>query len=96
MLDVNLLRNQPDVVVEGLAKRGYTLDLSDFTAWDAERRSLLSENESLKAERNRLNKEIPAMKKRGGYIPTCDHGVPEEVPFENYIHFRKRLNEFSD
>ena len=65
MLDVNLLRNQPDVVVEGLAKRGYTLDLSDFTAWDAERRSLLSENESLKAERNRLNKEIPAMKKRG-------------------------------
>ena len=55
MLDVNLLRNQPDVVVEGLAKRGYTLDLSDFAAWDAERRSLLSENESLKAERNRLN-----------------------------------------
>ena len=65
MLDVNLLRNQPDAVVAGLAKRGYTLDLTDFSAWDAERRSLLSENENLKAERNRLNKEIPAMKKRG-------------------------------
>lgn len=38
---------------------------------------------------------LPAMKKRGGYIPTCDHGVPEEVSFENYLHFRKRLLEYS-
>ncbi len=22
---------------------------------------------------------IPTMRERGGYIPTCDHGVPEEV-----------------
>ncbi len=39
---------------------------------------------------------LPIMKKRGGYIPTCDHGVPEEVSFENYMHFRKRLLEFAD
>ncbi len=38
---------------------------------------------------------LPAMKARGGYIPTCDHGVPEEVSFENYSHFRKRLLEFA-
>lgn len=38
---------------------------------------------------------LPYMKKRGGYIPTCDHGVPEEVSFENYMHFRKRLLEFA-
>ena len=38
---------------------------------------------------------VPAMKERGGYIPTCDHGVPEEVSFENFIHFRKRLLEFA-
>ncbi len=37
---------------------------------------------------------MPAMKKRGGYIPTCDHGVPEEVPFELYMHFRKRMAEY--
>ncbi len=35
------------------------------------------------------------MKKRGGYIPTCDHGVPEEVSFENFSHYRKRLLEYS-
>lgn len=42
-----------------------------------------------------IGRILPIMKKRGGYIPVCDHGVPEEVSFENYTHFRKRLLEFS-
>ena len=37
---------------------------------------------------------MPAMKRRGGYIPTCDHGVPEEVDFDDYMHFRQRMQEF--
>ena len=36
-----------------------------------------------------------AMKRRGGYIPTCDHGVPEEVSFENYLHYRRRMLEYA-
>ncbi len=36
---------------------------------------------------------LPVMRQRGGYIPTCDHGVPEEVPYENYLHYRKRCVE---
>ncbi|MDP6107121.1 MAG: uroporphyrinogen decarboxylase family protein [Candidatus Brocadiia bacterium] len=36
---------------------------------------------------------LPAMRERGGYIPTCDHGVPEEVSYENYLHYRKRCVE---
>ena len=36
---------------------------------------------------------LPAMRERGGYIPTCDHGVPEEVTLENYQHYRKRCLE---
>ncbi len=36
---------------------------------------------------------IPAMRERGGYIPTCDHGVPVEVSFENYMHYRRRMCE---
>lgn len=36
---------------------------------------------------------LPAMRARGGYIPTCDHGVPEEVSLENYRHYRKRCVE---
>ena len=38
---------------------------------------------------------LPFMKKRGGYIPTCDHAVPAEVSFENYMHFRKRMMEYA-
>ena len=36
---------------------------------------------------------LPAMRERGGYIPTSDHGVPEEVSLDNYRHYRKRCVE---
>jgi len=39
---------------------------------------------------------LPVMRKRGGYIPTCDHGVPEEVSYTDYVHFRKRCREFAE
>ena len=38
-----------------------------------------------------LNRIFPIMKKRGGYIPMCDHGVPAEVPFADYVYFRQRF-----
>jgi len=36
---------------------------------------------------------IPAMVERGGYIPTCDHGVPDDVSLGNYLYYRKRVCE---
>jgi uroporphyrinogen decarboxylase len=42
-----------------------------------------------------IDRIMPVMKRRGGYIPTCDHGVPEEVSFENYLHYRKRMLEYA-
>ena len=42
-----------------------------------------------------LERILPVMIARGGYIPTCDHGVPEEVSLENYMHYRKRCIEYS-
>ena len=44
--------------------------------------------------RREVERILPAMRARGGYIPTCDHGVPEEVPYENYLYYRKRCVEF--
>ena len=43
-----------------------------------------------------LESILPVMRKRGGYIPTTDHGVPPEVPWQNYLHFRKRCREYGD
>jgi uroporphyrinogen decarboxylase len=36
---------------------------------------------------------LPTMRRRGGYIPHCDHSVPEEVSLDNYLHYRKRCIE---
>ena len=36
---------------------------------------------------------IPPLRARGGYIPTCDHGVPSDVSLANYLHYRKRICE---
>ena len=65
MLDLNLIRSNPEYVKEALKKREYDVDFSELLEWDARRRALLVENESLKAERNRMSKEIPALKKQG-------------------------------
>jgi hypothetical protein len=43
-----------------------------------------------------VDRIMPVMKARGGYIPSCDHGVPEEVDFDDYMHFRKRMLEFAE
>ena len=40
-----------------------------------------------------LERILPVMRRRGGYIPTCDHGVPAEVSLENYRYYRKRCME---
>lgn len=42
-----------------------------------------------------VDRIFPVMRRRGGYIPTCDHGVPEEVSYADYRHFRKRCLEFA-
>lgn len=37
---------------------------------------------------------LPAMVRRGGYWPTCDHGVPSDVSLANYLHYRRRIVEW--
>ncbi|MDO4740838.1 MAG: serine--tRNA ligase [Eubacteriales bacterium] len=65
MLDINLIRSNPEYVVEALKKREYDLDLTEFLSWDARRREIIVENETIKAERNKKSKEIPMLKKQG-------------------------------
>lgn len=36
-------------------------------------------------EREIMSK-APWLLQRGGYIPACDHGVPPDVPYENYLY----------
>ena len=65
MLDLNLIRSNPDFVKEALKKREYDVDFTELLAWDARRRELILENENAKAESNKKSKEIPMRKKQG-------------------------------
>ena len=65
MIDIKLLRSNFEEVEAALANRNEDFDLSQFKKLDEDRRTLLSEVEALKAEQNKVSKQIPAMKKAG-------------------------------
>jgi seryl-tRNA synthetase len=63
MLDIRLIRENPDVVREALRKRQSDVAVVDeLILLDERRRTILSEVEELKAERNTVSKEIGKMK----------------------------------
>ncbi len=57
-----------------------------------DKRILSKGKEAIDREIDRI---FPFMRRHGGYIPQCDHGVPAEVRYEDYLHFRKRCLEFA-
>jgi seryl-tRNA synthetase len=68
LLDINLIRENPEYVKKALAKKGCIVDFTDFLSWDIERRDLIKKTESLKSKRNKASSEIPAIKKAGGDV----------------------------
>lgn len=63
MLDIELIRTQPEVVKAGLKKRAMDPSVVDKAREaDERRRQVLVEVENLKAERNAVSKEIGALK----------------------------------
>jgi seryl-tRNA synthetase len=66
MLDINLIRENPEVVRKALADRQMSAEPVDqILAFDEQRRQLIQKVEALKAERNAVSKEIGKMKEPG-------------------------------
>jgi len=65
MIDSKLLRDEFESVLSRLETRGVPEDLGQWQELDSQRRSLLSEAESIRAEKNKLNPEIAKAKKSG-------------------------------
>ncbi|MDI9442224.1 MAG: serine--tRNA ligase [Firmicutes bacterium] len=64
MLDLRMIRQNPEKVREGLRKIGEdTAQVDQILALDEKRRSMLTEVEQLKAERNTVSDEIARMKR---------------------------------
>jgi len=67
MLDIKLIRQNPEIVRDALARRGEDdAVLDEVLAVDEERRKLIYEVEQLKKRRNEVSDEIARVKKSGG------------------------------
>ena len=65
MLDIQLLRSQPETVAERLATRGYQLDTDAFGQLENERKALQTRMQELQARRNATSKQIGEAKRKG-------------------------------
>ena len=70
MVDIKLVRNDPDFVKAAVRKREMDLDavIDEILEIDAKRRALSGENDGLKAKQNAVSKQIPQIKKEGGDV----------------------------
>ena len=67
MLDIKYIRENPEEVIARLLIKGKDAraDIEAILALDVERRTLITETETIKAEQNKMNKLIPQYKKEG-------------------------------
>ena len=65
MLDIKVLRQEPERIKEALKKRFNPLDIEPAIELDKQRRAILAEVEQKKAKQNEITKQIPQMKKNG-------------------------------
>lgn len=67
MLDIKIIKENPQDVIDRLAAKGKDAreEVAEILRLDGERRALILETDNLKAEQNRVSKEIPKMKKAG-------------------------------
>lgn len=67
MLDIKRIRENPEDVKARLRTRNANYDnyIDEILEIDAERRKISTETDALKAEQNKVTKQIPVMKKNG-------------------------------
>ena len=70
MIDIKLIRSNPEMIKAGAKKRNYDADkiVDDILAIDAKRREITAESDAKRAEQNAASKKIPQIKKEGGDV----------------------------
>ena len=63
MLDIKFIREHPDLVKEGIRKKGETDNVDELLAADTQLRGLLQKGEALKSRRNVVSEEIGKLKR---------------------------------
>ncbi|MDL2288316.1 serine--tRNA ligase [Oscillospiraceae bacterium OttesenSCG-928-F05] len=67
MLDMKLIRENPQAVIDGLKKKGRDAaeEIREVLALDEKRREIIARSETLRAEQNQVSKQLPRLKKEG-------------------------------
>jgi seryl-tRNA synthetase len=74
MIDLKLIRDNPDKVSDALLKRGEDVDLTKLLSLDKQRRAKITEVEGLKSRRNQVSSEISVMRRENR---SADHLIEE-------------------
>lgn len=61
MLDIALIRSQTDLIKDGIRKKRMKMDIDELLSVDEELKKLRAEVEALRADRNRMSKDIPKL-----------------------------------
>ena len=78
MLDLKLVRQDPQAVASQLARRGFDFDVDEFQRLDARRKKADMESQELQAERKKVSKEIGALKGQGKHAANDDNTAAME------------------
>jgi seryl-tRNA synthetase len=62
MIDIKFIRENPGLVMDGARRKRIPVDIDRLLEVDDERRALLQESETLKADKNRANQAIASLK----------------------------------
>jgi seryl-tRNA synthetase len=65
MIDINLIKDNPQAITEKLKLRNYDFDLDLFESLEAKRKKYQTQTEDLQAQRNTLSKEYGLLKQDG-------------------------------
>ena len=53
-----------------------------------DKRALAKGGDTMRAE---LTRVVPPLLEQGGFIPSCDHGVPPDISWPNFVEYTRLL-----
>jgi seryl-tRNA synthetase len=99
MIDTNLIKDNPQRVLEALQSRNYDFNVESYESLEAQRKKHQTETEDLQAKRNSLSKEYGLLKKEGKDDPALNSKI-ESIKTEldkcssELNHIQSSLKEF--
>jgi len=90
MLDIKVVRQDPDGLAKALEARGFVFDVSHFLALDARRKQADVESQNLQAERKSASKKIGSLVQQGVSVDAAKAEVNESL-----AHIASKLDELT-